>query len=120
MKSLALVLLAAALVAGSLAQSSIDECLQKDSISCVQTALFRKAKEFFDKENYELLSGVSLVKSKAEGRGSRSSKDLLYEQEMAQATGVAERQSALENFVGEEVSDFFSGRSLRVSSVRIL
>lgn len=113
MKSFAL-LFVVALAAVASAQS-IDECLQQDSISCVQKSLFRKAKEFFEKDSFELVSGVSLVKAKSD-RSSRSGKDLVYEQEIDQAPSVAERQSALENFVGEEVSDFFSGRSLRVSS----
>ncbi|OXU22418.1 hypothetical protein TSAR_010529 [Trichomalopsis sarcophagae] len=112
MKSFA-VLFVVALAAAASAQS-IDECLQQDSISCVQKSLYRKAKEFFDKDSFELVTGVSLVKAKSD-RSSRSGKDLVYEQEIDQAPSVAERQSALENFVGEEVSDFFSGRSLRIN-----
>ena len=90
---------------------SIDECLTKDSISCVQRSLYRKAKEFFGKESFDIISGVSLVKAT---RSSRSDKEVLYDQEIESANNVAERQSALENFVGEEVSDFFAGRSLKV------
>ncbi|OXU22419.1 hypothetical protein TSAR_010530 [Trichomalopsis sarcophagae] len=103
------------LVTAGVRGQSIDECLQKDSISCVQKTLFRKAKEFFGRESFELVNGVSLVKAKAEGRGARSGKDLVYEQEVEKAAGVAERQSALENFVGEEVSEFLTGRSLKIN-----
>ncbi|XP_058793664.1 uncharacterized protein LOC131665642 [Phymastichus coffea] len=109
----AFVFVAVAILACAHAQS-IDECLQQDSISCVQKSLFRKAKEFFDSENLEIATGVSLVKSTAD-RNSRSGKNLVYEQEINQANDVAERQSALENFVGDEVGDFFSGRSLRIN-----
>lgn len=104
----------AALVTLGVGGQSIDECLQKDSISCVQKTLFRKAKEFFGRESFELVNGVSLVKATEEGRGARSGKDLVYEQEVEKAAGVAERQSALENFVGDEVSEFLTGRSLKV------
>lgn len=115
--SFALVMVALALAASTGAQS-IDECLQKDSISCIQKSLFRRAKEFFDKDSFELVTGVSLVKAKGDERSSRSGKDILYEQEIDKAAGVAERQSALENFVGDEASNFFAGRSLRVSFQR--
>lgn len=90
----------------------IDECLRQDSISCVQRSLYRKAKEFFTKDNIELVSGVSLVKSG--DRTSKSGKEVLYDQEIDAANNVADRQSALENFVGDEAGDFLTGRSLRV------
>lgn len=110
----AFVFVAAVAILACAQAQSIDECLNQDSIACVQKSLFRKAKEFFDKDSFELVTGVSLVKSKAD-RSSRSGKNLVYEQEIDGANDVTERQSALENFVGDEVSDFFSGRSLRVS-----
>ena len=117
MKSFTVVAVAFALIVACAQAQSIDECLQQDSISCVQKSLFRKAREFFDKDNFEIVAGVSLVKAEGKERASRSGKDLVYEQEIDQASSVADRQSALENFVGEEVGDFFSGRSLRVSLV---
>lgn len=91
----------------------IDKCLKDDSISCIQRNLYRKAKEFFDKDSLELLSGVTLVKSA--DRNSRSNKQVIYDQEIDSATNVIERQSALENFVGDGASEFLSGRSLRVN-----
>ncbi|XP_066582074.1 uncharacterized protein Osi6 [Prorops nasuta] len=105
------------MVAGFLALTSaqsIEDCLKQDSISCVQKSLYRKAKEFFDKDSYELVSGISLVKS-GQGRNSRSGKEVLYDQEMEAAADVADRQNALENFVSEEVSSFVTGRSLRIN-----
>jgi hypothetical protein len=117
MKSFAFVVIIAFAVAAS--AQTIDECFRQDSISCVQKSLFRKAKEFFERDSFDLVSGISLVKTKSD-RSSRSGKDLMYEQEIDQATGITERQSALENFVGEEVTDFFSGRSLRVSFLWIV
>ncbi|XP_057340905.1 uncharacterized protein LOC130677980 [Microplitis mediator] len=91
----------------------INKCFEQDSISCVQKSLYRKAKEFFTKDSIELFSGVSLVKSAA--RDSRGSKDVIYDQEIDAANDVAGRQSALENFVSDEASDFMTGRSLRIN-----
>ena len=79
----------------------------------MQRSIYRKAKEFFGKDSFEIIGGVSLVKSK-EDRSSRSNKEVLYDQEIDNANNVAERQSALENFVGEEATGFFAGRSLMV------
>lgn len=103
-----------AIVALARAQS-IDECLKLDSISCIQKSLFRKAREFFDRDSFEIVAGVSLVKGK-DGRASRTGKQLMYQQQIDKADNVVERQSALEKFLGEEVSDFVQGRSLKVSS----
>lgn len=113
---LAIVFLTASLVLVS--GQSIDDCLQQDSISCVQRSLYRKAKEFFDRDSFELVSGVSLVKAAKTGdRDSRSGKEVAYDQEIDAAADVAERQSVLENFVGDEAGEFLSGRSLKVSSL---
>lgn len=113
MKLFAIVFLTTAVVLTT--GQSIEDCLQSDSISCVQKSLYRKAKEFFDKDNLELFSGVSLVKNgDGQARSSRTGKELVYDQEIDAANSVADRQSALENFVSEEAGEFLSGRSLRV------
>ncbi|XP_003705505.1 DUF1676 domain-containing protein Osi6 [Megachile rotundata] len=111
MKLLAVVFLAAVVAVNG---QTLEDCLQSDSISCVQKSLYRKAKEFFDKDNLELFSGVSLVKD-SQGRSSRTGKDLVYDQEINAANNVADRQSALENFVSDEAGEFLSGRSLRIN-----
>ncbi|KAJ8684342.1 hypothetical protein QAD02_020134 [Eretmocerus hayati] len=111
MKSFSLII-AFALLACAYGQS-INECLEKDSISCIQKSLYRKAREFFDKESLEIVSGVSLVKSNE--RSAKSGKELVYDQEIDQSLDVAHRQTALESFIGEEVSEFFNGRSLRIN-----
>ncbi|XP_017891510.1 uncharacterized protein LOC108631852 [Ceratina calcarata] len=112
MKLLAVVILTSAVVLA--AGQSLDECLQSDSISCVQKSLYRKAKDFFEADSYELFSGVSLVKNE-QGRGSRTNKELLYEQEIDAANSVTDRQSALENFVSDEAGEFLTGRSLKIN-----
>ncbi|XP_034179152.1 DUF1676 domain-containing protein Osi6 [Osmia lignaria lignaria] len=114
MKLFAIVFLTAAVVLTT--GQSIEDCLKSDSISCVQKSLYRKAKEFFDKDNLELFSGVSLVKNGDEqARSSRTGKELVHDQEIDAANNVADRQSALENFVTEEAGEFLSGRSLRIN-----
>ncbi|XP_016907055.1 uncharacterized protein Osi6 [Apis cerana] len=98
------------------AGQSLDDCLQSDSISCVQKSLYRKAKEFFDKDSLELFTGVSLVRNeRSQGRSSRSGKELMYEQEIDSANSVTDRQAALENFVSEEAGELLTGRSLRIN-----
>ncbi|XP_014212872.1 uncharacterized protein LOC106642569 [Copidosoma floridanum] len=103
-----------AFAAVAVSAQSVDECLQKDSISCVQKSLFRQARGFFNQETFELVGGVSLVKSQGD-RASRSDKSIVYEQEIEKAASVAERQSALENFVGEGLNDFLYGRNLKIN-----
>ncbi|KAG7190710.1 hypothetical protein KM043_006787 [Ampulex compressa] len=114
MKLAAFVFLAAAL--GLVSAQTIDDCLKQDSISCVQKRFYRNAKEFFDKDSVELISGVTLVRNaKEEGRSARTGKQLAYDQEMEAASDVVDRQNALENFITEEAGGFLSGRSLRIS-----
>ncbi|XP_012287558.1 uncharacterized protein LOC105703632 [Orussus abietinus] len=106
--------LAVLAIFGALASAeTLDECLQQDSISCVQRSLYRKAKEFFGKDTLEIVNGVSLVK--AEDRGAKSGKQLIYDQEIETANSVVERQNVLENFVGEEAGEFLAGRSLKIN-----
>ncbi|KAK0183025.1 hypothetical protein PV327_001103 [Microctonus hyperodae] len=90
-----------------------NECLQKDSISCLQNTLYRTAKEFFNKEKIDIVNGVSMVKK--DDRSSRSGKEVLYDQEIDAANSVIDRQSALENFIGDEAGSFLSGRTLRIN-----
>lgn len=116
MKSLSIIVILTTAVVLTAADQAIDECLKQDSISCVQKTLYRTAKEFFDKDKLELMSGVSLVRSNADaGRSSRSGKELAYDQEMEAANDVVARQNALENFIGDEAGQFLTGRSLRVN-----
>jgi len=93
-------------LAGVARGQGVDECLQKDSISCVQRALFGKVRELFDSENLEIAPGVSLVRS----RGARKLKD-----QVEQAGGVLQSEGAIENFIAEEVKNFVRERSLKVS-----
>ena len=105
--------LMAALLLGCARAQGVEECLRRDSIACLQEALFRGAKQFFGQDSVELAAGVSLVRSRAD----RSAREADLEREVEQARGVAERQDALEGFLGEEIGNFLAGRSLKVSAI---
>ncbi|EZA55586.1 hypothetical protein DMN91_009106 [Ooceraea biroi] len=111
LKKLLILTTAMVLVSGQ----NIDECLKQDSISCVQKTLYRTAKELFAKDKLELVSGISLVKSNTDARSSRSSKELVYDQEMDAANDIVDRQNTLENFISDEAGEFLTGRSLRIN-----
>ncbi|XP_055587721.1 uncharacterized protein LOC129740133 [Uranotaenia lowii] len=107
MKLLICVLSVCALAAG---QESFKDCLNQDSISCVQMMFFRKAREFFDQPQISLAGGLSFVK--AAGRESRSfnADNAIVES----ANSVETREEALENYVVERTKNFFQERSLNL------
>ncbi|XP_076295142.1 DUF1676 domain-containing protein Osi6 [Lasioglossum baleicum] len=119
MKLFAFVLLSVVVVLAAEGQT-IENCLEKDSISCVQMSLYRRAKEFFDTDNMEIFSGVTLVKSANQARSSRTGKELVYDQEIDTANSVSERQDALVNYVSDEATEFLTGRSLRINFTPII
>ncbi|KZC11142.1 PREDICTED: uncharacterized protein LOC107189239 [Dufourea novaeangliae] len=116
MKLFAVVLFTAVLAYA--AGQTIENCLEKDSIGCVQKTIYRRAKELFDTESLEIVSGVTLVKSQE--RTSRTGKELVYDQEIDTANSVSERQDALVNYVTEEAGEFLAGRSLRINFTPII
>lgn len=87
--------------------SNFQDCLEKDSISCVQVAVFRKAKSFFDQQTISLFGGLSLGKSERAGKS-------LDEPtiEIESANTVETRENALENYVLNRAKNFFQERSL--------
>ncbi|KAJ6637629.1 hypothetical protein Bhyg_10360 [Pseudolycoriella hygida] len=87
--------------------SSFQDCLEKDSISCVQVAVFRKAKSFFDQPTISLFGGLSLAKSE---RAGKSLEEPTIEIESANT--VETRENALENYVLNRAKNFFQERSL--------
>ncbi|XP_053681797.1 uncharacterized protein LOC128732550 [Sabethes cyaneus] len=92
------------------AQDSFKECLDKDSISCVQMMFYRRAREFFDQPQISLAGGLSFVK--AAGRDSRSfnADSAMIES----ANNVETREEALESYVLERTKNFFQERSLNL------
>lgn len=104
------IVLALCVIGVATAQENFKDCLQKDSISCVQLAIYRKAREFFESPKIELMSGLSFIKPT--GRDARSSNiDGTF---VEQAADVEQRENALENFVTEGAKTFFQERSLNL------
>lgn len=102
--------LALCIIGVATAQDNFKSCLEQDSISCVQLAIYRKAKEFFSSPKIELMSGLSFVKPV--DRNARSSD--IDGTSVEQAANVEEREGALENFVTEGAKNFFQERSLNL------
>ena len=112
--------------------AEIDDCLQKDSIGCVQSQIFRQVRSYFNQEKIELLGGFSLVKDKeARSDGARSLEDdeaangdledyalakmgrLLEERKLnwdlaPLATRIADSARALSNAIPQPIKDQFS------------
>lgn len=88
-----------------------DDCLQKDSISCLQLQTFRSLRSFFSQDNIEIFGGLSLVKN-AEAKG-RSLDNKEAEADIAETNDVEKRENILEEFAVNKVMNFFQERSLR-------
>lgn len=84
-----------------------EECLRKDSISCVQHQVYRHLRSFFDQKSVELPGGFSLVKEGEVARDGRSAEEVLPQ------GAVEDREEALETFAVQKATEFFSERSLR-------
>lgn len=92
-------------------QEPVDNCLQKDSISCLQLQTYRSLRSFFSQDNIELFGGLSLVKN-AEPKGrSLDKKD--NDADIAETNDVEKRENLLEDFAVSQVMNFFQERSLR-------
>ncbi|XP_014221840.1 uncharacterized protein LOC106649082 [Trichogramma pretiosum] len=113
MKFVASLILALALFGATAYGQELSECLEQDSISCVQRSIYKKARAFFDRDSFELVSGVSLVK--VQGRSARSGDKAAAEQAVESADDIMTRQNAIEGYVGTEAVNFLSGRSLKVN-----
>lgn len=127
MKVIGISVLLIASLSGIAKAQQINDCLKQDSISCVQKSVYNSFKDFFNQDNLEIVSGVSLVRNarakqeeatSEEGR-SNTGTDIGYDQEINNANDVDERQTALESFVTDGVGTFLTERSLRVNIKRI-
>ncbi|XP_065212417.1 uncharacterized protein Osi6 [Planococcus citri] len=89
-----------------------NDCLQKDSISCLQMQTYRSLRSFFSQDNIELFGGLSLVKNSEPKTGrSLDSKD--SDVEITETNDVEKRENLLEDFALHKVMNFFQERSLR-------
>ncbi|KAL5284804.1 hypothetical protein ACFFRR_006862 [Megaselia abdita] len=102
------------LLLGSGLNAQVDDCLEKDSISCLQLTIFRQAKSFFDNPNIELVGGVSLMKSN-EGRQGKSIEDNSVAVETAPS--VEARNGEMGTYFMESAKKFFAERSLNFNFV---
>lgn len=104
------IVLALCIIGAATAQESFKDCLEQDSISCVQMTIYRKAREIFENPKIEIFGGLSFVKQA--GRDARSAN--LDGAVVEQARSVEDRENALESFVTEGAKSFFQERSLNL------
>lgn len=95
--------------------TTIEECFNKNSISCIQIQIYRSFKSFVDQDRVDLIGVLSLVR---EGDGKNQAKaraieDIAAEQEILGAQDYETRESAIETFVYQKLMAFFQERSIR-------
>ncbi|XP_031624951.1 glycine, alanine and asparagine-rich protein-like [Contarinia nasturtii] len=101
------VALAQAVPSGQQPSTFLQECFDKDSISCVQTTIYRRAREFFDQPSIKFVGGLSFAKS-----NERAGKSLEPEPQVEEASSVQARELALEDYLLNRVKNFFTERSV--------
>lgn len=112
-KCISLVLVSSCVLADPVPQkANVDDCFQKDSISCLQLQTYRSLRSFFSQDSIDLFGGLSLVKnSNNEQRSLDASKDA--DSVIAETNDVEKRENILEDFAVQKVMNFFQERSLR-------
>nr|CAD7268070.1 unnamed protein product [Timema shepardi] len=93
---------------------AVEDCLKKDSISCVQMLVYRKMKTFFNQDNIELIGGLSLVRDPNRVDHGRSLQDADLEGKVMESKDVENRENAMESFVVKKAFSFFEGRNLNL------
>lgn len=91
--------------------NAVDDCLQKDSISCLQMQAYKSIRSFFGQDNIELFGGLSLVKN-PEPRA-RALELNSADVQIAETKDVEKRETILEDFTVQRVANFFDERSLQ-------
>lgn len=111
--SISLVLVVSCVLADPVPQPQVpaDDCLQKDSISCLQLQTYRSLRSFFSQDNIELFGGLSLVKNAEPKARSLDNKD--NDADITETNDVEKRENLLEDFAVTKVMNFFQERSLR-------
>jgi len=89
-------------------QTILQECFEKDSISCVQSTVYRRAREFFDQPSIKMFGGLSFAKN-----NDRAAKSLEPEPKVEEAATVQAREIALEDYLLNRAKNFFSERSVQ-------
>lgn len=104
------IVLALCVIGVATAQENFKDCLEQDSISCVQMTIYRKARAIFESPKIDIFGGLSFVKQA--GRDARSAN--IDDAAVVSARSVEDRENALENFVTEGAKSFFQERSLNL------
>jgi hypothetical protein len=95
--------------------TTIEECFNKNSVSCIQIQMYRNFKSFVDRDKIDLASGLSLVREEG-GRKrveERETEDIIAEEQILSAQDLKTRESAIESFVYQKLMAFFQERSIR-------
>uniref|UniRef100_A0A1B0G0K0 Uncharacterized protein n=1 Tax=Glossina morsitans morsitans TaxID=37546 RepID=A0A1B0G0K0_GLOMM len=89
--------------------AAFSECLEADSISCLQLTFYRKAKSFFEKPQIEIFGGITLLRD-SEGRQAKAIDENALAVETAPT--VEARTTEMSNYLMENVKNFLFERSL--------
>jgi hypothetical protein len=97
------------------ADTTIEECFNKNSISCVEIQLYRSFKSFVDQDRVDLTGEFYLVREEG-GKNqakAREIEDIAAEEQILGAQDFETRESAIESFVYQKLMAFFQERSIR-------
>nr|CAD7448812.1 unnamed protein product [Timema bartmani] len=111
---IAVITLCAGLGDANTEEVAVEDCLKKDSISCVQMFVYRKMKTFFNQDNIELIGGLSLVRDPNNVDHGRSLQDADLEENVMESKDVENREHAMESFAVKKAFSFFEGRNLNL------
>ncbi|XP_023724568.1 uncharacterized protein LOC111873815 [Cryptotermes secundus] len=95
--------------------TTIQECFNKNSISCVQIQIYRSFKSFVDQDKVDLIGVLSLVREE-EGKNqaeARATEDTEAEEQILGAQDYETREFAIESFVYQKLMAFFQERSIQ-------
>ncbi|XP_055383012.1 keratin, type II cytoskeletal I [Condylostylus longicornis] len=92
-------------------KDDFQNCLEKDSISCVQLTIFRKAKSFFENPKIELFGGLSLDRTPESVRQGKS----IHDNEIETVHTVEGRNNVMENYFWDKFTGFLQERSLNLN-----
>lgn len=95
--------------------TTIEECFNTNSISCIQILVYRSFKSFVDQDRVDLIGVLSLVREGEDKSQAKARKieDIEAEEQILGAQDYETRESAIEYFVYQKLMAFFQERSIR-------
>jgi hypothetical protein len=90
--------------------TTIEECLNKNSLSCIQIQIYRSLKSVFDQDRIDLAAGLSLVREEG---GKNGAEERAAEEQILGAQNFQTRETAIESFVYRKLLTFSHERSIR-------